>query len=113
MDGKSRARCSHYLLLLGTRKLPEYRLCDGGGGLDGKRVHEHARRRCHVVGFPSARRLSICLQCHTKLDLTLHEKISSRSTEYETKKCGFEERFDEAGFLAFGDPASSHPSSLR
>lgn len=51
MDGESRARGSHYLLLLGTRKLPKYRLRYGGGGLDGKRVHEHARRRCHAVGF--------------------------------------------------------------
>lgn len=47
MDGQSRARGSHDLLLLGTRKLPEYRLCYGGGGLDRKGVHEHARRRRH------------------------------------------------------------------
>lgn len=51
MDGESRARGSDYLLLLGTRKLSEYRLRYGGGGLDGKRVHEHARRRCHVFDF--------------------------------------------------------------
>ena len=49
MDGEPRARGCHYLLLLGTRKLPEYGLCYGGGRLDCKGVHEHARRRCHVV----------------------------------------------------------------
>ena len=42
MDGESSARCSHYLLFLGSRELPEYGLCDRGGGLDGKGVHEHA-----------------------------------------------------------------------
>ena len=51
MDCESRARGSHYLLLLTTCELPKYRLCDGGRGLDGKRVHEHARRRRHVVKF--------------------------------------------------------------
>ena len=54
MDGESRARGSHYLLLLGTRKLPEYGLCYGRGRLDCKGVHEHARRRCHVVTYQPA-----------------------------------------------------------
>lgn len=51
MDGESRARGGHYLLLFGTRELSEYRLCYGGRGLDRKRVHEHARCRCHFVGL--------------------------------------------------------------
>ena len=42
MDAKSGTRRSHYLLLLCTRELPEYRLCYGEGGLYRQRVHEHA-----------------------------------------------------------------------
>ena len=48
MDSESRARGSHYLLLLGARKLPENGLCYRGGGLDCEGVHEHVRRRRHV-----------------------------------------------------------------
>ena len=33
MDAESGAGGSHYLLLLGTRELPKYRLCYGEGGL--------------------------------------------------------------------------------
>ena len=50
MNGESRTRGSHYLLLLGTGKLPEYGLGYRGWGLDCEGVHEHARCRCHVVG---------------------------------------------------------------
>ena len=49
MNGESRARGRHNLLFLGTRKLPKYRLCYSGGGLDCQRVHEHARRRGHFA----------------------------------------------------------------
>ena len=48
MDSESRARSSHYLLLLGARKLPENGLCNRGGGLDCQGVHEHVRRRRHI-----------------------------------------------------------------
>ena len=49
MDAKSGARGGHYLLLLSTCELPEYRLCDGEGRLYRQRVHEHARRRRHFI----------------------------------------------------------------
>lgn len=52
MDSKSRARSSHYLLLLGARKLPENGLGYRGGRLDCQGVHEHVRRRRHVGPDP-------------------------------------------------------------
>ena len=51
MNGESRARGSHYLLLFRASELAQYRLCYGGGGLNGEGVHKHARRRRHCVGL--------------------------------------------------------------
>lgn len=60
MDSESRAGGSHYLLLLGTRKLSEYRLCYGRRGLDRKRVHEHARCRRHFVDLSQPEGNDLC-----------------------------------------------------
>lgn len=55
VDGKSRPRCSHYLLFFRARELPKYCLCYGGRWLYRERVHEHARGRGHPVEFYSPR----------------------------------------------------------
>ena len=59
MNGESRARGSHYLLLLRTSELAKYRLCYGGRGLNRKGIHEHARRRRHCVGLFSPQALDL------------------------------------------------------
>ena len=93
MDGESRARGSHDLLLFGTRKLPQYRLCYGGRGLDCKGVHEHARRCRHVLG--DSQPAGYQFNCkRTPSSMLLCARMSAHSLGEDP--CGFEESSGEA-----------------
>ena len=74
MDSKSRARSSHYLLLLGARKLPENGLGYRGGGLDCQGVHEHVRRRRHSGPDPQPAGCQFDAT-PTKVGSTPHENV--------------------------------------
>ena len=74
MDSKSRARSSHYLLLLGARKLPENGLGYRGGRLDCQGVHEHVRRRRHIGPDPQPAGCQFDAT-PTRVGITLYENV--------------------------------------
>ena len=74
MDGESRARGSHYLLLFGACELPENGLGYRGGGLDCQGVHEHVRRRSHIGPNPQPAGCQFDAT-PAKLDVYLYENV--------------------------------------
>ena len=48
MKSKAGSRSSYNLLLFRTSELTQNSLCDGGGRLNGQRVHEHGRGGRHL-----------------------------------------------------------------
>ena len=86
MDSESRARSSHYLLLLGACKLPENGLGYRGRGLNRQGVHEHVRRRSHIG--PDLQPAGCQFDATpAKLDATLYENVSPLSSGLEGKSC--------------------------